>query len=713
MATNRSLQSTLLFVLSACILAGCELAVPFDRSKIAEEAGADDASGDATMGDATMGVEGGLDAADADAMEAASEAGPEAGHEAGEGGAACLNATTCAQPTSSDCATATCISGVCGMSFVASGTAIPKQTTGTCMKTVCDGNGGTKQIVDDTNVPVSSTVCVTESCSNGTPGKTNKAASTTCTDNGGKVCDGNGSCVACVAPSDCPASTTTCLTNTCNANVCGTSKTNKGVMCSDSGGVVCDGLGKCVATHCSDGTKDADETDIDCGGASCSPCGDAKLCLLPRDCLNKVCSGSPMGCQPASCTDNVQNGTETDVDCGGSTCAKCPDKKHCVASTDCQNGDCFGSNPGTCVSCTDGVKDGNETGTDCGGPQCDALGKLCGVGAGCVNGPDCTLGNCQSLVCAALPNSKPCTTGADCVSGNCVGQVCCDQACSGTCMACTAAHTGGMDGTCASVIAGQAPPGGGCTAAPPCGNDGTCAAGGMCEKALANTPCGAAMCSGGMMTPVAYCDGVGNCGSPTPAACPNGLGCNDAGICDMSCSSDNDCASMGSYCSNPGPDGGTCVSRGNPGATCATNDQCTSLVCGVVGQMQTNCCTAPCATGGVCGATGCDGTGTCSYPPSSTPCNTCTGSTLTTANCNGSGACGAGTSAACPNNLMCSGDNVTCLASCPSNDATGDMSCTSGFYCDGAACQTRGGTSAACTRDGQCMNGACAANMCP
>lgn len=44
-----------------------------------------------------------------------------------------------------------------------------------------------------------------------------------------------------------------------------------------------------------------------------------------------------------TCTDGIQNGDETDVDCGGSTCPACP-------------------------SCTDGVQNQGETGVDCGGP---------------------------------------------------------------------------------------------------------------------------------------------------------------------------------------------------------------------------------------------------------------------------------------------------------------------------------------------------------
>lgn len=44
--------------------------------------------------------------------------------------------------------------------------------------------------------------------------------------------------------------------------------------------------------------------------------------------------------QPASCTDNIKNGYETDVDCGGKTCPKCDLGKKCTAPTDCLSNNC-------------------------------------------------------------------------------------------------------------------------------------------------------------------------------------------------------------------------------------------------------------------------------------------------------------------------------------------------------------------------------------
>ena len=54
----------------------------------------------------------------------------------------------------------------------------------------------------------------------------------------------------------------------------------------------------------------------------------------------------------ATCTDGIQNGTETEIDCGGE-CGPCP-------------------------TCDDGIKNGKETGIDCGGDcsRCYAIGDI-------------------------------------------------------------------------------------------------------------------------------------------------------------------------------------------------------------------------------------------------------------------------------------------------------------------------------------------------
>ena len=76
----------------------------------------------------------------------------------------------------------------------------------------------------------------------------------------------------------------------------------------------------------------------------------SKFCSTAGDCASGVCSGGV--CQAPQCNDGVQNGNETDVDCGGSDCAgtnKCAIGEGCVVNNDCQPGFCTG---GIC-SCGD------------------------------------------------------------------------------------------------------------------------------------------------------------------------------------------------------------------------------------------------------------------------------------------------------------------------------------------------------------------------
>ncbi|MEO5730554.1 MAG: hypothetical protein ABI134_05245, partial [Byssovorax sp.] len=166
---------------------------------------------------------------------------------------------------------------------------------------------------------------------------------------GGTVCDGQGACVECASNSDCtePAA---CFNNYCVPPACF----------------------DMLLTPSPVGA----ETDVDCGGPACAPCGDTKKCLVETDCVSGVCqkpaAQSTFRCITPSCTDNVKNGTETDKDCGGQDCVvRCATGDTCNLPDDCISGVCTG---GKCIapSCTDGVKNSNETGVDCGAncPPC-------------------------------------------------------------------------------------------------------------------------------------------------------------------------------------------------------------------------------------------------------------------------------------------------------------------------------------------------------
>ena len=126
-----------------------------------------------------------------------------------------------------------------------------------------------------------------------------------------------------------------------------------------------------VFANCGDNIVNGEETDVDCGGRICPQCNAGKRCVVDKDCRSLVCGGG--ACVAPSCADGLLNGSESDVDCCGPDCAPCGDARVCAAGTDCSSGVCSG---GTCqaASCSDGFRNGDEVGIDCGGacPPCDA-----------------------------------------------------------------------------------------------------------------------------------------------------------------------------------------------------------------------------------------------------------------------------------------------------------------------------------------------------
>jgi hypothetical protein len=100
-----------------------------------------------------------------------------------------------------------------------------------------------------------------------------------------------------------------------------------------------------AAPSCSDQIQNGDETGVDCGG-SCSPCNSAATCsdgIQNQDETGVDCGGICGPCASGACNDGEQSPRETGVDCGGP----------------CPNQDC----------CANGYADVDldETGVDCGG----------------------------------------------------------------------------------------------------------------------------------------------------------------------------------------------------------------------------------------------------------------------------------------------------------------------------------------------------------
>lgn len=274
--------------------------------------------------------------------------------------------------------------------------------------------------------------------------------------------------------------------------------------------------------HCVNLTLDEDESDVDCGG-SCEPCPTGGKCGSASDCASKNCENGE--CAAPTCTDALQNGEESDVDCGGAVCDGCPNGKNCVDPTDCVVMNCV---KGKCADpkCDDEVKNGAETDVDCGG---GGLCVPCADGETCVQSSDCQSnvcsgGVCKSSncnngvkepeetdvdcggICAPCADGLVCVGAADCQSQKCENGVCAPPTCVDQL----------ANGDESDVDCGGA-------ACAPCGNG---------EGCFTSTDCTSKVCVGNVCQAPACNDGVKNgmetdldCGGPCPADCPLGQGC--------------------------------------------------------------------------------------------------------------------------------------------------------------------------------------------
>ncbi|MCA9604116.1 MAG: hypothetical protein KC619_00890 [Myxococcales bacterium] len=278
----------------------------------------------------------------------------------------------------------------------------------------------------------------------------------------------------------------------------------------------CDPTEECAAPTCSDGIRNGDEIGIDCGGVTCPGCGDGELCIAGSDCASGVCEGVSSTCATATCTDGVMNGDETDVDCGGATCPACPTGGGCESLIDCMSGVCSHSMCDA-PSCTDGVRNGDETDVDCGGGTCpacpgggdcvrriDCESRICLHESGTCAEPTCTDGirngaetdvDCGGPVCPACDDGERCGTEVDCTSGVCASRICLGPSCS----------DGVLNGDEVDVdCGGSCPP---CDPGSPCVGDVDCTSG----------RCAAAVCAAPSCT-----DGVRN-GLETDVDCGGGV----------------------------------------------------------------------------------------------------------------------------------------------------------------------------------------------
>ncbi|MFK7807875.1 MAG: T9SS type A sorting domain-containing protein [Saprospiraceae bacterium] len=181
--------------------------------------------------------------------------------------------------------------------------------------------------------------------------------------------------------------------------------------------------------YCSDGVQNGDETGIDCGGSLCEPC-DILGCTDP-DAHNYNLEATLDDGSCETCFDGILNGDEVEVDCGGILCIPCD----ITPIPGCTNPNAHNYNPNanvdddSCETCSDGIQNGDETDVDCGGELCDP----------CQGAPvlGCTDENAHNYNPQATQDDGSCETCSDEIQNgdetgiDCGGELC--EPCTGGC----------------------------------------------------------------------------------------------------------------------------------------------------------------------------------------------------------------------------------------------------------------------------------------
>ena len=194
--------------------------------------------------------------------------------------------------------------------------------------------------------------------SNGGAGGTSSTSSSTASGGGG-----TGGTSTCVNPAtDCPPTGHDCIVAVCQADKCATQVVETPPGTDPEGNCqkrICDINGDAQTTAdpadieddgnpCTEDTCNAQSQPVHtpipgvcpndqiCGnvdGPNAGKCVECNLATQANDCPSSICQDN--ACVPATCGDSVKNGSETDVDCGGSVCGDCADGKSCNFPSDC------------------------------------------------------------------------------------------------------------------------------------------------------------------------------------------------------------------------------------------------------------------------------------------------------------------------------------------------------------------------------------------
>lgn len=566
-------MGTLLVVLSGALGGACT-----EGSGTMDDGGASGDSGVRVVESDAGPIEEPRDASARDAAPATSESctngrqdGDEMGVDCGGDCPPCTPGEACA--IGADCTSGRCAEGRCASATCHDGLMNGTESGVDCGGggcAACDAGEGCARDTDCASrlCDAASSTCIAAGCDDGVR-------------NGDETdVDCGGSCIGCLDGVSCDLAVD-CLTGYCDASgTCATPTCDDGVRNGDELGVDCGGgdcpgcadggpclassdctsgvcdsaSGTCAAATCTDGVANGDETDVDCGGATCPACTSGAGCASVVDCLSGVCAPGSMTCAAPSCTDGVLNGDETDVDCGGGTCPRCGDGSACTTRTDCESRICPRSS-GTCsrATCSDRVRNADETGVDCGGSTCPA----CDDGVGCAADIDCMSGVCSPAArvclgpscsdgvvngdeiavdcggsCPGCGEGSPCSAGADCSSMVCALESCAAPSCTDgvlngdetdvdcggpVCRSCSSGKACVVGGDCTSFVCGA---GSSTCSVPSCADGvqngdetdvdcgGSCPACGVGSRCTTSSDCGGAYCAARTCRQYASCNEI-------------------------------------------------------------------------------------------------------------------------------------------------------------------------------------------------------------
>jgi hypothetical protein len=231
---------------------------------------------------------------------------------------------------------------------------------------------------------------------------------------------------------------------------CGDGKLDMDETCDDGNNAGNDGCTQCVVDECYTCTAEAGQLSTCTFAAAATACQGTKVCNDSGACVECVdatqCGGGfcyQNACH--KCDDGTKNGDETDVDCGGANCGDCADGKACGVGDDCTSTFCADSVccaeacDGECVSCniagSEGVCDfvakyttdnSDGMGGTCDGTKvCNGSGGCSGaVGEPCTGPTQCASAKCgdpdaDGMKTCVKSAGEPCTMNGECQSNVC------------------------------------------------------------------------------------------------------------------------------------------------------------------------------------------------------------------------------------------------------------------------------------------------------